>query len=189
MELKLIIGKKGIGKSILICDILKKEQKKEYLCIVSDGYQLGAETDTFKLYNKFNKCIGGDLEYLKKIYMNGTIRDIRGIIIDGYAHILKDEILKKIIKMDLDISIIVIVQYFEDLDQEILEKVDKVYCFNTSIGFIKKSLFDCFGKQFETFDSFTKTFDNYTNDYGCMIINTKLDTNYSYKVDINTLDL
>lgn len=169
MKLKLLIGKRGTGKSVLVCDILKYNQKKEYICILQ-GDRLG---DNFELYNNFNKCIRGDFEYLEKMYMYGT--KIHGIIIDGYTtdRVFKNKTLKKI-KMDSDITIIVVLNFLESIPLEFLERVDQIFYFKgiiTRISDQDKILFDHVGKfgKFKTFDEFKKVLDS-RNNYGCMIL-------------------
>ena len=186
-----IIGKRGVGKSLLIKNILNYYNDVKIGAIISASE---ASVDTYsdivskdKIYKHYDTQIIGDI--IKEQRENKDTKQI--IVMDDELQVLKvDDNLKELFMNGRCLNIIFIftLQYPMTLQPDIRYNIDYTFIFKENVESNRKRLYEWYAGVIPTYEIFNSILDQCTQNYECLVIDNKSNNNwkeslYWYKVE------
>jgi len=184
-----IIGKRSTGKSVLVQDILYHfTELPMVLCMFGteghDNFYSKYINDNW-IYPGYNSNVVSDLINIQKkilwdYFNNGQYSYDHpkigiGILMDTIVYdtnMMSDPGIRDIFLYGrrLNITSIITFHYALRLSPQFRTNLDYVFVFRDDKQYNIKILYEYFFGCFDTFDDFKKVFYEYTNDYGCLVL-------------------
>lgn len=191
-----IIGKRNTGKSVLISEILYYLTKSKIprACVISateesNGFFCKYIPDTYifnalDVESRLEMIVQNqkDLIMKKKLGHIPIDTDLKVVVVlddIGYKKgALRSEIVKEIFcnGRHYDITVILAAQHVMQLDPAVRSNCDYVICLKESNQNSKDHLYKNFFGSFEKNKHFKNAFDAMTQNYGCLVLNNKVQT-------------
>ena len=186
-----VIGKTGTGKSILVKDILYHQRNN-----IPVGQVISSTDSASPFYSKFIPKIVIHPEYnsskLKKLVKRqkkmvkefGNVKKASSfLILDDCLHEAnawqKDTIIKDIFFNGRHYALLFILtmQYPLGISPDLRTNIDYTFILREPIFKNRKKLYENYAGMFKSFDDFCTALDILTDDYGCMVINNRTNSN------------
>lgn len=182
----LIVGKRGTGKSTLLCDLMYHNRKKFDCGLVfsateeANGYW-GQYMPSAFVYNDFDEGALARFVSAMKATNKGRTKE-SGNLRYGFV-IFDDTAASKMLRTNKDIRTIlfngrhfgiftaIVLQYALDIPPELRSQVDYVCLLRNNVVLDRERLYRHYCGFFPTFQSFCTTMNRCTEGYGCLMVN------------------
>lgn len=182
----LIVGKRGTGKSTLLCDLMYHNRGKFDCGLVfsatedANGYW-GQYMPPAFIYNDFDEAALSRFVTAMRNTNRGRTKDA-GNLRHGFV-IFDDTAASKMLRTNKDIRTIlfngrhfgiftaIVLQYALDIPPELRSQVDYVCLLRNNVVLDRERLYRHYCGFFPTFTSFCSTMNRCTDGYGCLIVN------------------
>lgn len=185
-RITLIVGKRGSGKTKLLCDLLYNMPNIDFVL----GMAPTEETiETFRTFIP-ETCIFHSFNQSKLEQMIALQKElVRKKTVKGFLLILDDCLYEKTVLKStamrelflngrhLHISMIICAQYVMDLPPDLRTNIDYIFAMRENIIANRAKLHKFFYGMFEKYDDFAKCMDATTSNYGSMVLDNTQKSN------------
>jgi len=191
-----MIAKRGSGKSILCAEVLKYFDDYPVGAIISETDELVSYYSSFfpdiYIHPDYSQVTASEiLERQKKMKEKRKKKNEKGYKLDIRSFLLMDDCLANNADWKKDVNIrkifmngrhygllyILTMQYPLGIHPELRENIDYVFLLACNKTATQKKIYDAYCGIFPTFGAFLEVFQKLTDNYGCMVIDSRSNKN------------